>query len=251
MSDPFIKKIRTLTVTFEQEIGAREVEHFRGAIVEKVGLERSSYHNHNNDPGAENPYFYRYPLVQYTMFRRKPQLLFLESAIDEAQHFFAQPDWDMTVNGRPYPVSISDIKAAQHDFGIRPGEMQHYRLSNWQALKGDNYSSYINQPNLHGKIDLLQRILSGNLLALASGLQYRIPERFTLEITDWRRTHTAFYKGVRVALFDINFATDLVLPSGIGIGKGVSLGFGRVWRADKSDMESILTEQPDYNDAGK
>jgi hypothetical protein len=38
------------------------------------------------------------------------------------------------------------------------------------------------------------------------------------------------YKGIKVMGFSIDFEANLTLPSGIGLGKGVSMGYGRLQR---------------------
>lgn len=237
-------KLRMLTVTFEQEILARELENFRGAIVEKIGLDKSEfYHNHNNSPDAKQPFHYRYPLIQYALDNNRPKLIFLENAIDEARLFFSQPDWDMTVNGKPYKSSIQNIKASQPILALVKGNTFFYRLQTWQALNTINYEKFKKHARLIDKVNHLQSALSGHIIALASGLGYRIPERFELDLTDIYKTYAGYYKGVKVALYDIGFQTDMIIPSGLGLGKGASLGYGRIWR--------YREQEENFNQIGK
>ena len=235
-------KLRMLTVTFEQEILVRELENFRGAIVEKIGLDKSEFfHNHNNAPDAKQAFHYRYPLIQYALDNKRPRLIFLENAIDEARLFFSQPDWDMTVNGKPYKSSIQNIKASQPVLALAKGSAFTYRLQMWQALNTSNYEQFKKHTKLVDKITHLQSALSGHIIALASGLGYRIPGRFELDLTDIYRTYAGHYKGVKVALYDIGFQTDMMIPTGLGLGKGASLGYGRVWRQGEQDEDNTQT----------
>jgi hypothetical protein len=225
-----MKNLRMLSVTFSEEIHPEELDCFRGALVEKVGIEHERYHNHNNSGNGSSSYHYRYPLVQYQLMRRRPRLLFLEDAIEDARHFFTQPDWDMHMNGREYHTKIAELKATQHQVGVTPGEFHHYRLYRWQALNTDNYPKYQTLETLAEKVAFLERVLSGQLLSFFSGIDHRLPERFRVDITDWRRTYGGVYRGVQVSLFDMSFRAELALPAGVGLGKGVGLGFGRVGR---------------------
>ena len=97
-----MKPIRILSVTFDTEIAAHETPAFRGAVIEKVGLEHELFHNHNNDPQARVAYHYRYPLVQHKRWRRKPSIVFIDKGVDQAQHFFMQPDWRLDFAGRRF-----------------------------------------------------------------------------------------------------------------------------------------------------
>ena len=99
---------------------------------------------------------YRYPLVQYQLMRRRPRLLFLEEAIEDARHFFTRPDWDLTMNGRPCQTTVTELKASQYDIGLTPGEFHHYRLFRWQALNTDNFQSYRQTETLAAKVAFLE-----------------------------------------------------------------------------------------------
>lgn len=223
-----------LTVTFEQEILARELENFRGAIVEKIGLDKSEFfHNHNNAPDAKQAFHYRYPLIQYSLDQKRPTLTFLEKAIDEATLFFSQPDWDLIVNGKPYKSSVQNIKASQPILALAKENSFTYRLQMWQALNTTNFELFKKHTKLVDKVIHLQSALSGHIIALANGLGYRIPGRFELDLTDIYKTYAGYYKGVKVALYDVGFQTDMIIPTGIGLGKGASLGYGRLWLASE------------------
>jgi len=225
-----MKNIRMLSVAFTEEIQPGELENFRGALVEKVGMEHERYHNHNNANDGLPAFHYRYPLVQYQLLRRRPRLLFLEEAIEDARHFFTQPDWDLQMNGRHYHTSIAELKATQHEVGLTPGRFHYYRLRRWQALNTDNFQNYQQLETLRDKAAALERALAGQILSFFTGVGHRLPGRFQMDITWLDRAYTATYKGVKVCLFDIAFRAELLLPPGVGLGKGVSLGYGGVWR---------------------
>lgn len=223
-----LRPLRMLSVTFTEEIAPEEIECFRGAIAEKAGLQHERYHNHNNAPDATSGFHYRYSLIQYQLHRRRPRILFLDDAIEDAQHFFTQPDWNLTMNERPYHTAIADLKAAQCTIGSTPGQFHTYRLYRWLALNEDNYAKYTSTAPLRDKIVLLERILSGHLLAFFTGIGMVLPQRFQLDITHINRIHNSSYRGIKAQLFDLEFRADLLLPYGIGVGKGVGLGYGRL-----------------------
>jgi len=65
-----MKKIRILTVIFDTEIKGYEIPAFRGAVVDKVGLENIIFHNHLSG----NTFLYKYPLIQYKVIRNNPAI---------------------------------------------------------------------------------------------------------------------------------------------------------------------------------
>ena len=224
-----MKNLRMLTVTFSEELQPEELERFRGALVEKVGLEHERFHNHNNSQNGASLFHYKYPLVQYQLVRRCPRLVFLEDAIEDARHFFMQSDWDLHMHEREYKTRIAELKATQHQVGVTPGQFHNYRIRRWQALNTDNFQQYQSLETLRERIVFLEKVLSGQVLSFFTGIGYQAPERFRLDLTSLDRSWTTEYKGVRVSVFDAAFRAEVALPPCVGLGKGVRLGYGRVW----------------------
>lgn len=220
-------KVRTLSITFSEPIPVHELECFRGAVTEKVGLDREWYHNHDNDPFRAVSFHYRYPLIQYHLSRGRPKLLFLNEAIDEARHYFTQPDWQLKMAGRTYSSQIDQLKVDQLIFGLG-SEMQHYTLSRWLALNERNHYEFLATKRLSEKVELLERVLVGHILNMATGFNYRFPEHFTLYLSDIFRHRVVPYKGVEFLAFDLSFWTTALLPVGLSLGKRSSLGNGRI-----------------------
>ncbi|NJL75795.1 MAG: hypothetical protein HC892_13005, partial [Saprospiraceae bacterium] len=77
-----MKKLRLLTITFDTEIKPYETPAFRGAVIERVGIQHTWFHNHQIDPDTDHQYYYRYPLVQYKCNRKQPVLMFLDKAVE-------------------------------------------------------------------------------------------------------------------------------------------------------------------------
>lgn len=220
--------IRTLDITFDQPISIEEMEYFRGAIVEKVGIHRSWYHNHDNDPDSELRFHYRYPLIQYCRRRGQPGILFINEAVAEAQYLLTQPDWSLSFATREYTGRLSDLRTGQQEMVSLGDIFREYRLGRWLALNEENYARYQALSNLKLRIELLERILAAQILSLATGVNVRLVERFNVELTAIKYTQTVIYKGTPLLLFGIQFKTNLALPIGLGLGKGVALGYGRI-----------------------
>ena len=220
-----MKQLRLLSVTFDQPIAPREIGAFRGAVIEKVGLQHDHYHNHNNEPGATSKFHYRYPLVQYKLRRQRPSLLFLDQGVEEAQHFFTRSYWNLTYAGKDYRASIADLRARTYEVGVIDEE-RHYRLRRWLPLNQDNYRRFQQLDGLVEQVAFLERILAGHLLGFAEGIGHRFERRFDLKIVELLGHRLVHLKGVQVASFDLHFKANVLLPPMVGIGKGVSQGYG-------------------------
>lgn len=80
------------------------------------------------------------------------------------------------------------------------------------------------------KIELLESILKGNLLAFYKGLGIFVSEELRAEITFLSDPFIVKNKGVKIMAFDIEFVSNLSLPNFVGIGKNASIGYGIVTR---------------------
>ena len=105
-----------------------------------------------------------------------------------------------------------------------------YTLRKWLPLSSDNYRTYQSLEGIVEQCSFLQNILIGNILSFCKGVGITIAQEIKCVITQIMETRTYTYKGVKMQGFDVEFKTNVSLPDYIGLGKGVSLGFGTVMR---------------------
>jgi hypothetical protein len=233
-----MKKVRTLAVTFDTPLQPWELPRFRGAMAYKVGLEHEWFHNHNNETGGLH---HRYPLIQYKAFPHngsfRPMLLCLEQGIEEAHHFFSQPDWSVDLRRgsggdtayETMPLRIASLQVQQYGLNAWDHDF-HFRIHNWQALNSDHYRIYRDLDGVVERFSMLENVLANHMLSFARGVDWTVPERFEVKITKMISEKFVEYKGVKVLGFSLEFKTSLSLPEWIGLGKGSGVGFGVVRR---------------------
>jgi hypothetical protein len=235
-----MQQIRLISVAFDTEIAPHETAAFRGAVIEKVGYDRELYHNHNNDPQAERLYHYRYPLVQYKRQRRRPAILFIDEGVNEAQHFFSNPDWQLNFAGRDYQASVADLRVKQYKLGVcdRP---RYYTLRRWAALNQSNFERFLAIESDEARKAFLERMLVGHILGFGKGVGHRYEKRVEARILDIFRQRSIPMGGVRMLTCDIRFEANVMLPAQIGLGKGAARGFGILsyWNPDKEQKPTI------------
>lgn len=224
-------KLKTLAITFSEPIKAKELACFRGAICEKIGWNNEWFHNHNNLEKQASGYHLRYPLVQYHRFNGKPQLLFINEAVEEAHHIFVQTDWTLKMADRNYHAKIDELKVKELPLGIREDE-QEYRLHHWLALNEKNHKLYQQTHRMTERIQMLERILAGNILSMSKGVNYFFPEKFELYITNMGPSQQVVYKKTKLVALQLDFRINADLPVGLCLGKGGSMGFGRIDRVN-------------------
>ena len=228
-----MKKLRLLHVVFNTTIEAHEIAAFRGAIVEKVGPEHILFHNHLSD----DEFVQSYPLIQYKRVGRKPSLFCVEQGVDEIYRFFVNKEWNMVMAGRELNMSVSSLNLKEYTLRITRDRL-NYRISNWLALNRDNYAEFDKIPALADRIAKLESILTANILSFAKGINWTIEDKIELRLSDISKSKLLGYKGVKLTGFDAEFSANIFLPNYLGLGKGVSHGFGTIKQMDAGEGRS-------------
>ncbi|PWJ57829.1 hypothetical protein CLV98_1059 [Dyadobacter jejuensis] len=218
-----MKKIRFLRIQFDTEIEAYELPAFRGAVASKAGLENIHFHNHLND----RELLYGYPVIQYKRIGRNPAIICIDYGVDEIHHLFQNSDLTIHIGDRPVTLTVKNLQMNQYTMQVWEKTF-NYRMYNWLALSQENYEKYKNIRSEFEKVDFLENILKANIISLAKGLKWAIEHTVHLRIDEVIKSKIVPYKSQKLMAFDINFRTNVFLPDFIGLGKGVSLGFGTV-----------------------
>lgn len=174
---------------------------------------------------------------------RNPAIICLEEGTDDIQQLFGQRSWDIMLGDRPLTLTVKDLRL--HQYTLQAWEHTfRFQLRDWLALNETNYARYQTTPDEIDRIELLERILRGNILSMAKGLEWFIDREVRVRIVRCSALRWLRYKGQLMASFDLDFSTNVFLPDWIGLGKGVSVGFGVVTRSrDEREKErSIDTE---------
>ena len=215
-----MKEIRITVIQFKGKLAEREIPSFRGAVMAYADND-SLYHNHTEDAGFQ----FRYPLIQYKLLDGTPSIVGIEDGALSLESLFSLGDsyeWQIGPRMRHFTVRqkypgyfLADEKAV--------GDHFRYSLHKWMPFNRENFHAWEQTTGLAGKVELLDAILCGNILTLykAFGVFF---EREILELEQF----TVTYKGVKMVAFDAVIETDIALPEHLGIGKGVSHGFGVV-----------------------
>lgn len=217
------KKVRTLLVKFENDLSPWQVPAFRGAVIEKVGRENILFNHHLDD----TKYYYHYPLVQYKSIHQRPAILCLGEGVDEIHKLFNKSTWEINLKGKRMDLIIDKLDLGNTLLNVWE-RTYDYSLNKWLALSEDNFSKFKGISDKMKQTEMLEHILTGNILAFAKGVDWHIDKEIKLRITEIKRTHNLKYKNTFLLAFDVDFSTNVFLPNYIGLGKSVSHGFGVV-----------------------
>jgi hypothetical protein len=222
------KKLRLLAVTFDTHLESWELPKFRAAIAEKVGFQHDWFHNHDNS-SADNDsekFLYRYALIQYKCFFNNPMLLCLDKGVEEAHHFFSQPDWSVRIGTeqRALPIKKLDLR----EYELHTQTRRTYRIYNWMPLNGQDYRDFQQLRALKAQLDFLQSKLLSHILSFAEGIGWYIEDKIVADILEFLPEQRVSFKGKKMQVFNFVFESNVPLPDMIGLGRGVSHGFGTV-----------------------
>ncbi len=215
---------RSLTLQFDLDIYPRQIKNWRGAFLQMAGWQDELFHNHANSQEANN-YHYRYPLIHYRYEKGKAAIFAINEGVAALQKVLAQNNWEIEWQGEKKTLQIEDLRMNEHYFRML-NDPKEYRLYKWLALNQENYARWQHCRNLKERIALLERILGSNIISLFKGLNWRPDERIEVNIQEIRNSQMVQFHGQKLLALDIIYDANVLLPAGIGIGKGVSLGFG-------------------------
>ncbi|MCZ2101490.1 MAG: hypothetical protein LC107_08145 [Chitinophagales bacterium] len=225
-------KTRYLHIVFSEPIQSYDIPKFRAAVIEKTKRESTLFHNHVDD----NVYIYRYPLIQYKVTDKKASLICLAEATEDIHYLLKQRQFDFRIAGRTVNYEIDDVRLKYELIQTWDQDFV-YNLHHWIALNQDNYREYQQLATLIERIAFLEHLLEKHLRIFmeAMGAEEVIP--LQLNILDIKGEKYIEYKNIFHLTFSLNFRCNLSIPNHVGIGKGVSVGFGLVKKlGDSNDL---------------
>lgn len=224
------------TITFpEIALRTRDAHKLRGYFGELFREHSPLLHNHlesdTEAPDAPPRYRYAYPLVQYKVLRHTPTLVGLGDGAELLARLFLQMR-ELNIDGQTFAVLSKHIRHEQATLGISDDLIEYRFDTLWMALNQSNHRDFCRYEPTEQQAQL-NRVLRSQLLATFRefGLWLQPHERIMTRTTVAERS-TRFKNQTMVA-FTGSFLTNGVLPDGIGLGKGVSRGFGAIRRMDQ------------------
>ena len=218
-------RMEVLRVALDMRLSRWELVALRGAISAIAGPEHILFTNHLPEGG----YRFAYPLIQYRFMGRHPGLICLGEGIEEVQAFFNNMGPTLNINGEERPVKVHHTWFRRWPFQIWPQRQFRYRIRRWLPFNQDTFPDYQQALSDQERLQLLSSILRGHILAMAKGIGWNIDRTLEANVTRFREMGLVRYKHhIRHVSLEAEFTTNASLPYAIGLGKGVSKGFGGI-----------------------
>ena len=187
-----------------------------------IGNEFKEYNLLHNHYGKN--YIFTYPKVQYKILEDK----ILVFGINEGGEILKKISSDLKYLDLDKKYYISEKIIHEKLFDIKPTlDEKHYKfVTPWIGLNTTNFQKFKKINNWRDKKILLNKIIVGNILSLSKGLGIIVNKK--LYAKSFLKEEYIKYKSVKMNAFKGEFKIHYDLPDYIGIGKGVSQGFGCV-----------------------
>ena len=214
-----MENIKTLIVKFDGEILDREIPQFRGAVI-AAAEGNILFHNHQGDG-----YRYSYPLIQYKKIGGNPSIVCIGAGVESIGKLFENGNFTFDIGGNVREMEIVSVKANKTNVQLWESEFK-YSLRHWLALNPENYKIYNSLTSMADKVALLEKILKGNILSFLKGMDIFIDGELECSISKLSNPYVLRYKKVGLTAFNVDFVSNLSIPTLIGLGKNAALGFG-------------------------
>ncbi len=216
-----MNRLKTLTIQFETQLLETDIQRFRGAIIRLLPQKDVLFHNHKGDG-----YRYAYPLIQYKRLNNKAALFCIGEGVENIGVLFAANNFNVRIGNKQHCLQIEEVNAKQVDIACETNRVMAYKLTRWLPLNEANYAAYRQVENDEERREMLQRILTGNILTMLKGVSIRVEKRVEVCITHVTEQPFVHFKGVMLYCTDVSFVTNVRLPEHVGLGKHASVGFG-------------------------
>ncbi len=215
------KNITITTMKFpEIRLQTRDAHKLRGYFGNLFKEHSPLLHNHYETGELR----YRYPLVQYKVLNGVPTLVAIKEGAQLLNSLFMKIR-SVNIDGEVYPVHSKNILTREVPVGYSEKLIEYRFDTLWMALNQDNFRQF-QLADESAKIQKLQNILIGNVLSFFKGIDLRLENEHRLMTIIKPREKTAKFKNNTMLAYDGHFIINALLPQGIGLGKGVSRGFG-------------------------
>ncbi len=224
MTKATIHKLQISQIKFpEIKLQTRDAHKLRGYFGNLFKEHSPLLHNHYED----GSFRYKYPVIQYKVIDNTPMLVGIEGGAELLTSLFLKIK-ELDIDGVIYPINSKNIESLQEEIGYSDQLHSYTFKTLWMALNQTNYPKYQKLNNERDKQAMLNCILVGHILSLFRncGLELLPDERLMAKVQVQDRTTN--FKEQKMIAFTGEFIVNAKLPSGLGLGKAVSRGFGTI-----------------------
>jgi hypothetical protein len=150
--------------------------------------------------------------------------------VDDIHELFSKNEGRVRIGTHQRSLLVENIKINRFDVQVTE-QLFSYQIQDWLALNEENFKKYLALDSMIEKLGFLERMLIGNILSFAKGIEWTVTEPIVVKILDIPSEKKVKHKETNFISFTLNFKTNVFLPFDIGLGKGASMGWGTLYKS--------------------
>jgi hypothetical protein len=222
---PQIKKV-ILQFNIQDKLSLRYGHKLRGFFANR--FENILFHHHQEDGG----YKYAYPLIQYKIIDGRPTIIGLAKGAELIINNFLDID-RLNLGDKEYIQPEGRLEVIDEDLGVVTDldmlKFKYEFITPWLGLNQKNHKYYLNNikdDDVKEKRNFFKKILIGNILTFAKGVDWWIEEE--VKVVPKLEVVNVKFKNKDMIGFVGEFYSNVSLPEYIGLGKSTARGFGTI-----------------------
>ena len=226
-------KLSRLNVRFKDQIRQGDIPYYVDAITRRSINNKDRFHQFML---CGNPYVY--PDIQLKRINGQATLICIGEGTEHIGGFFESVNEkagsQLIIDGKQATFGIDSVKAEK--IIIQAWETAFtYSIRRYLPLSRENCLEYQKMTDDGARHGFIAHILKSNILFFAQHLGLDFDREVVCLITELEEKAKVKYKNHMFLPFDLKFRTNVSLPDYVGLGIGVSHGFGTVARMNKSE----------------
>lgn len=218
--------LRQLIIRFKNRIRHDDIPFLIEAIVRNAMINNDELFHRFILSGTR----YCYPFIQFKQMYGRFAFICIGEGTERIDGFFSSAGEPVIVNDKKIVLEIEDVKAERVLIQVWENNFT-YSIQNYLPMNEDKYIEYQTITEQSERIEWMRDILKSNLLFFTESIGIIQFEREVIcEVTELEEKAKVKYKNHPFTSFDLIFRTNISLPDYIGLGIGVSHGFGTIKR---------------------
>lgn len=208
-----------------------QIKYFRGSIIELVmsmkpvfdvmQIPTDLFHNHNEESDNPMDTLTRFPLIQYHIHNRKASITGIGKGADALNVLVMNKREELNIPSEVMPFQHKHVMELQKTPVL-------YRMYGWLGLNEDKYELYQKTAKLIDKVPILEQSLTNSILRFAETQNWDKHKKIETFIHDIGNSEYKRFKNFSLKSFDLTFGCNISLPENICLGKGCSMGYGKI-----------------------
>ena len=219
--------MHTLLLSLDLPLRPGQLSQLAGAVAASAGWQDDLFHNHKPDQEEEQTkaYHHRYPRIHYRVRHRNAQIWAIGEGVEALKRWLQDIPEELRIGARVHPLRVTGIREMSEEVHITASPVL-YRLMDYLPFNHPNYQKWQGAPHLTARIALLEGAILGHILGFVQSMDQELSGKLEVHAMSIRQMKELRVHGRPRMGFNLVYRANIILPSGLALGHGVSRGFG-------------------------